>query len=79
MLNFSERDDHSDYELGYFYKNFLSENLRGLLDGMISLNQNKISIIKFLRTEGNLTLIDAKKLYEARHAWLEDKPNPFCF
>lgn len=69
-MNFTERCDHSDYELGRFYSTYLSGNVRGLLDGMISLNHSRLSIIKFLRAEGNLTLADAKRLYEARQDWL---------
>jgi ribosomal protein L7/L12 len=58
-------------ELGAKF-NSIEPNLRQVLDVLIISNAGKISAIKFLRSHLDLSLTEAKELYEARERFLVD-------
>lgn len=71
-------DALSKANVGYRY-NLIKENERRLLDDMILYGTSKIPVIKYLRAELNLSLTQAKDLYEARLEWLKPAEESYNF
>jgi adenine/guanine phosphoribosyltransferase-like PRPP-binding protein len=68
-------DPTDAYSLGRRF-DYLSDATRTLLDDLIR-DGNTIRVIKFLRNELGIALIDAKALYEGRKAFLARRADPF--
>jgi len=56
---------------------YQSEATKALLDDLIREGNRPILVIKFLRNELDISLLEAKTLYEGRKAFLTAKNDPF--
>lgn len=68
-------DTADTYSLGRRF-DYLSDATRTLLDDLIR-DGNPIRVIRFLRNELGIGLLDAKTLYEGRKAFLATRVDPF--
>lgn len=83
-MNYTPRSDKTGWhklnanELGQRF-NDMSQATRAFVDDVIRYGNQKIATIKFLRSQLDLSLVEAKQLYEARQTWLGQVADPYNF
>ena len=70
------QNEMSYLDLGRAYDS-LEPNLQDYVDSVIRHGESKIATIKFLRDHLGINLTYAKNIYEGRHTFLTQTPNPF--
>jgi ribosomal protein L7/L12 len=68
----------SDIDMACKFKT-LSQAQQALIDTLISNVSAKIASIKFLSSELNIGLSEAKRLYDGREQFIGTRPDPFGF